>query len=275
MGAFYAERPASDPVDTAGKDAYRDGEITLYLDGPQPAERHSCGHNRDVLMSRALGASPSDLDDGGTPPPLSAVPPTDDPILRLVAKIKSGEDVEGSYAELHRRFYRSLLSSFQNKGFSSEDARDLTQDVFLRVFKSIDTFRQESRFERWLFEIAVNMWKNEIRRLRAEKRDGLEQSLDAEVEGEKTFELAASDPSALDKMIMEERQEVLHAALQELPPQMRYVCELRYIQQRKYQEIADLLRISIETVKAHLHQARKRLIEKLRPVRPKEREAKS
>lgn len=192
----------------------------------------------------------------------------DDPILRLVAKIKSGEDVEGSYAELHRKFFRPLLSFFQNKGFPSEEARDLTQEVFLRVFKSIDTFRQESRFERWLFEIAANIRKNELRWRGAEKRDGYEQSLDAVVEkddsaGLKAIELVDPRPGTLDVMQARERQELLHTALRELPPQMRHVCDLRYLGQRKYQEIADLLGISIETVKAHLHQARKRLTAKL------------
>src|SRR5690349_4010462 len=146
----------------------------------------------------------------------------DDPILRLIARIKSGEDVEGSYAELHRRFFRTLLAFFQNKGFSSEEARDLTQEVFLRVFKSIDTFRQESRFERWLFEIAANIRKNELRWRSAEKRDGYEQSLDAIVEteepaGRKAVQLVDPRPGTLDMMQAREHQERLRAALQELP----------------------------------------------------------
>ena len=64
-------------------------------------------------------------------------------------------------------------------------------------------------------------------------------------------------------MIKRERSARLRSALQELPPQMRTCCVLRYVRGLKYQEIATVMKISIETVKAHLHQARKRLIEKL------------
>lgn len=216
-------------------------------------------------MSQALGSSTGECDEG-VPTPVNPLP-EDDPILCLVRKIQEGKDVEKSSAELHRIFYRPVLSSFRRRGFSAEEARDLTQDVFLRVFKRIATFQEKSRFERWLFRIVANLWKNELRRRDAEKRDAFEQSLDetpdSDDPGGRVSEPADSKPLAPDLMQARERQELLRKALQELPPQMRRVCELRFVQQRKYQEIADLLEVSIETIKAHLHQARKRLTERL------------
>jgi len=92
--------------------------------------------------------------------------------------------VEENAEELYRRFRPGVRSFFQRKGFSPQECEDLTQDVFLRVFKSIDTFRRESRFERWLWEIKVNIYSNEIRKRRTEKRDAREQSLDAVTETE-------------------------------------------------------------------------------------------
>ncbi len=178
-----------------------------------------------------------------------------------------GIDVEESSRRLYELYYRKIIGFFRRRGFSNEDSRDLTQDVFSRVFNAIDTFRRESRFERWLFEIALNVYRNELRRRGAEKREGVEVSIDIppddkDTPGSKT-ELVSEERNALDGMVEQERRAKLQAALKDLPPQMRACCELRYIRELKYHEIATVMKISIETVKAHLHQARKRLIEML------------
>lgn len=216
-------------------------------------------------MSQALGSSTGERDEGVVTP--VNPPPEDDPVLLLVRKIQQGDEGERNSEKLHKIFHRPILAFFRNRGFSEDDSQELTQIVFLRVFDGIGSFQGKARFESWLFKIASNVWKNELRRLDAEKRDGFEQSLDESPDiddpGGRKIELADSKPLASDLMQARERHELLREALQALPPQMRRVCELRYVQQRKYQEIADLLGVSIETVKAHLHQARKRLTEKL------------
>lgn len=190
-----------------------------------------------------------------------------DPTLRLIEKIKLGKDVEESSRKLFELHYRKLIGFFHRHGFSSEESRDLTQDVFYRVFKSIDTFRQESRFERWLFEIALNIYRNELRRKGAEKRDAPEVSINVATEGEDPqgpiVSPVSGDPNVLDTLIDRERRAILIAEFQKLPAQMQTCCRLRYQKGFKYQEIATEMEISIETVKAHLHQARKRLIDRL------------
>ncbi len=191
-----------------------------------------------------------------------------DPTLRLIEKIQAGIDVEESSRKLYELHYRKIIGFFRRRGFSNEDSRDLTQDVFSRVFNAIDTFRRESRFERWLFEIALNVYRNELRRKGAEKREGVEVSIDIPPDDNKDppgskMELVSEGKNALDGLVEEERRAKLQAALKDLPPQMRACCELRYIRGLKYHEIATVMKISIETVKAHLHQAGKRLKEKL------------
>lgn len=190
-----------------------------------------------------------------------------DPTPRLIENIQRGIDVEESFRKLFELHYRKVIRFFRHRGFSSEESRDLTQDVFYRVFKAIDTFRRESRFERWLFEIAVNIYRNELRRKGAEKRGAVEVSLDVSTDDQDTpgpkREPISQEKNALDSMEKRERRAALWKAFQELPAQMRRCCELRYVQGLKYQEIATVMKISIETVKAHLHQARKRLIDRL------------
>jgi len=202
--------------------------------------------------------------------PSSAVAPalTDqDPTPRLIESLQTGIDVEESSRKLIERYEKKVIGFFRRRGFSNEDSRDLTQDVFSRVFNAIDTFRRESRFERWLFEIALNVYRNKLRSLGAEKRDGVEVPIDVPLKDEgisgTKMEPISEETSALDSMIEREWRAKLLAALKELPPQMRACCELRYVQGLKYHEIATVMQISIETVKAHLHQARKRLVEKL------------
>ena len=186
----------------------------------------------------------------------------DDPI-KLIEEIQAGIGVEENSGKLFKRFRGRVVSFFRNKGFSHEESSDLTQDVFLRVFKGIASFRHESRFEKWLWEIANHVYFNEIRRRRTEKRYGFEQSLDATVEGEEGAgpgpTIVDPEPNPEEEVVRGEQLGRLRAALEELPVQMRRCCLLRYAQGLKYQEIADVMKISIETVKAHLHQARKRL----------------
>ncbi|HEY0556013.1 MAG TPA: RNA polymerase sigma factor [Thermoanaerobaculia bacterium] len=188
-----------------------------------------------------------------------------DPSLLLIGKIQKGIDVEESQRQLYNLHYRKVLNFFRHKGFPHEESRDLTQDVFSRVFKAIDTFRRDSRFERWLFEIQTNVFRNAIRGKKAEKRDAPEVSIDSSPESESAprpgLDLPSGEKTALEAMIERERRARLHAALEKLPPQMRTCCELRYVQGLKYHEIATVMKISIETVKAHLHQASKRLKE--------------
>ncbi|HYO14457.1 MAG TPA: sigma-70 family RNA polymerase sigma factor [Thermoanaerobaculia bacterium] len=190
----------------------------------------------------------------------------DDLTFRLIEQIQAGVDVDESFRRLHDLHYRRVRNHFLYKGFSPEESRDLTQDVFLRVFKGIGGFRRESRFEKWLFKIVHNLLSNEVRGRHAEKRERKETSLDAAKEDESigaAIEIPSQDPSVLDEAVEKERLQALRQALAGLPPQMRLCCELRYVKGFKYQEIAVLMKISIETVKAHLHQARKRLMDKL------------
>jgi RNA polymerase sigma-70 factor (ECF subfamily) len=218
-------------------------------------------------MSHPLGAPgggrkhPHDLPNGS----ISAL--TDqDPTLRLIRNIQTGIDVEESSRELVDLHRRKIIGFFRRRGFSDEDGRDLTQDVFSRVFKAIDTFRHESRFERWLFEIALNIYRNELRRRGADKRDAPEVPIDDKHEDDSSrtkIVLVSEEQSPLDAMMARERRTALREELEKLPLQMRRCCELRYVQGLKYHEIATVMKISIETVKAHLHQARKRLIEGL------------
>jgi RNA polymerase sigma-70 factor (ECF subfamily) len=187
----------------------------------------------------------------------------DDPSQRLVELIQAGIDPEGSFGRLFELHDRRIRSFFLRRGFSVEEARDLTQDVFLRVSRGLPKFRLESQFKTWVFEIADNVAQNELRRRGTGKRKGKEISFDTGGQGEEgepaPFEPPPQPPKALEEVLKREQTERLSRAIEDLPKKMRVCFQLRYGQGHKYEEIAVLMNVSIDTVKAHLHQAKQRL----------------
>lgn len=173
-------------------------------------------------------------------------------------------DREREFERLFERYARPVSYFFAHRGFSPEECRDLTQETFLGVYRGMNGFRHDASVETWLFTIAANVWRNEVRSRTAGKREGRELPLEelAESSGTLPADLcAAGDPLA--GLIEDERAGLLREALGELPAQMRRCLLLRLDQQLKYREIAQILRVSIETVKSQLFQARERLRHKL------------
>lgn len=160
--------------------------------------------------------------------------------------------------DLFRRYHRPVVSFFMKRGFSSEESRDLAQETFLRVYSKWDSFRGDSSAETWLFQIAANLYKNKLRSLQTQKRDAQEVSMDAEM-----VELGSRESDPLRTVLIEERSQRLRVALEDLPPQMRQAVFLRVDGDLKYREIAEVMHVSIETVKAHLYQARQHLRDRL------------
>ena len=187
-----------------------------------------------------------------------------DPVQRLVEQIQAGVKPEESFRGIFQLNHARVEAFFLRKGFPREVSQELVQETFLRVFQALPSFGHHSSFLVWLFGIMNHVYLNELRRRRSNKRDGLELSIDMPgSEGRPPQQLAAVGEDPLARSIASERSQALLAALAELPEQMRLCCILRYQESYKYQEIARLMGISIETVKAHLHQARKRLTAKL------------
>ncbi|HZF09096.1 MAG TPA: RNA polymerase sigma factor [Thermoanaerobaculia bacterium] len=185
-------------------------------------------------------------------------------ISRLVRRIREGVRREESAAALHALLHPRVERFFRRRGFSTEESRDLTQDVFLRVYTGIEGFAGQSSFETWWQAIALNVYKNEIRRRKAAKRDKVEKSIDDRDPGDDhPFDLEEVAPNPLDRLIDKERHQRVWALVETMPEQMQICFRLRYDHDYKYREIADLMKITVQTVKAHLHQARERLKKQL------------
>ena len=150
-----------------------------------------------------------------------------------------------------------------------EDCRDLTQEVFVSVHRGLKDLRNDSQFNNWLFKIARNIFANELERRGAKKREGLvvpleekDTGLERRGSGRKT-----TDPKngPMEQLLEKERRHKLNEAIQGLPMQMRRSVQLRVLKGLSYAEIAAVMGVSTNTVKAHMHQARKVLRKDLGP----------
>ncbi len=212
---------------------------------------------------------PPALVSGLTPPArrMDEPSPAGDRVRSLVQAIQAGTDYEASCEALYNLLQPRVKSFFSRRGFTADECADLTQQTWIRVFHGIGDFHHESRFERWLFEIAANTYRNELRRRHTAKRDALEEPIEElaqpqadERPGPRPSHrgLSSTAPDPLAGALGRERKARLLAAAGKLPPQMGGCLRLR-IQGLKYREIADVMQIKIDTVKAHLHHAAKRL----------------
>lgn len=167
--------------------------------------------------------------------------------------------------ELAKRYFKDVFRFFRGRGFQHQDAADLTQETFIRIFKHMGELRDEAAITAWIRRIAVNVWKNELRFRHAARRAGAEVPVDAAdakaagaIEGE-LAEKGPRAPDALAELLDSEKAAVMQRCLGDLPPRMRQCLLMHTDEGRKYREVADQLGLSIESVKSHIHQARARL----------------
>jgi RNA polymerase sigma-70 factor, ECF subfamily len=182
--------------------------------------------------------------------------PEDD--LGLVAATRGG-DVE-SFGILVRRYQDRLYPTLLRLTGCAEDARDLLQDAFLRAYEKLGHFHGESNFYTWIYRIAVNLALSDRRRRRSPVRSGgvSSEAIDPPDDPRET------EPSR--PLEEAERDALIHQALQALHPDHRAVVVMKDLDGLHYEEIAEILRVPIGTVRSRLHRARSDLRERLRSL---------
>jgi RNA polymerase sigma-70 factor (ECF subfamily) len=172
------------------------------------------------------------------------------------------------FGELFEAYYPAIVGFFGRRGFSNDYAADLALDTFMRAYQNLHTLRDRDNPRPWLFAVACNVRRNALRGSSAAKRKAHEVPFDevAEAADDRTGSLGPGpDPAAspLDTMLTRERKELLVRALDELPPRIRQAVMLRIGSDLKYREIAVIQQVSVDTIKAQMHQARNKLRELL------------
>jgi RNA polymerase sigma-70 factor (ECF subfamily) len=169
---------------------------------------------------------------------------------------------QASFQLLVERYQERIFSLARHYTRNPVDVEDLVQDTFLKAFSRLDTFQRQSSFFTWLYRIAVNTILDGIKRRGRSPVTSVE---DPEAVGT-PHPAPISGPSS--GMEREEIARVTHSVLGELPEIFRVVLVMREFEDLSYQQIADVLEISIGTVESRLFRARARFKEKLLQMHP-------
>lgn len=185
-------------------------------------------------------------------------------IEEIVLELKRGQDREHNARLLFKYYYHRACRFFRSKGLPPEDCEELAEDVFVSVYNKLDELRHETKFENWVFKIAMNVYLNDLERRRAGKRAATMVPLGGEsTDPQDVGALTAAGGDPETEVLESEKLQVVRGAVHELPPQMRSCVFLRVDDGLSYREIATVMGISVNTVSAHLHQARSLLKERL------------
>jgi RNA polymerase sigma factor (sigma-70 family) len=135
---------------------------------------------------------------------------------------------------------------------NESDARDLTQDAFIRVFRAWRSFQPGTSFLSWIYRIVTNLHRDELRRRKGRYQEQIPEDNEPQ-------EFGGARPLAIDpieEFVAGQLDEPLSKALAQLSPEQRQVVVLADIEEHSYQEIADIMGCSIGTVRSRLHRAR-------------------
>ena len=182
----------------------------------------------------------------------------------LMLALKHGD--EGAFAELMRR-HRSRIVNFVNRLIGDRDrAEDLAQEVFLRVYRHAGTYRVTARFTTWLYTIASNLGKNELRN-RARRRNVSVEDTPRELRQE-DYHLGTREDFLSPERIHElnDRQRKVRYAIGSLPEHFRMMLVLRDIEGFSYEEIASMQDLPLGTVKSRINRARLEFKKRVEPL---------
>jgi len=175
---------------------------------------------------------------------------------RLVRGLRAG--IESAYEELLTRYQQPGYGIVYRLLGDQNDACDVVQEIFLKVFRSVHSFKERSSFRTWIYRIAVNEAHNHRRWFSRHRKR--EVAIDREDGAYGAFEIAPDPgPSPFDFALDRETHLLIERALEEISPVFRTAVVLRDIEGLGYEEIADILQISLGTVKSRILRGREAL----------------
>lgn len=180
-----------------------------------------------------------------------------------MARIAKGDD--DAFEILVNRHQASVLNLIYRFIGDRVQAKDLAQEVFLRVWQAAKTYKPEAKFTTWIYRITANLCFNELKSSRRKKwLQFLRSDGDREVQTEEDFPDGSSSPE--DLLLAKERSRQITDALQSLPPNQRMALVLKRYDDLSYNEIAQILDCSVSAVESLIVRAKKTLQEKLKNI---------
>ena len=186
-------------------------------------------------------------------------PAAPDDIETLIQRCLRGD--QAAWERIVRLHWRKVFNVAYKFVGKHDEAEDLTQDIFLKIFKSLDTFDRRANFQTWLISVSRNLCIDHYRSVRKE-RETMNRDVDP-------ADLAPVSPTRSPYAALEQRDrvELLRDALGKLAPTLRTAVMLRDIQELSYQEIAEQLRLPEGTVKSRINRGRTELARQIQRLR--------
>jgi RNA polymerase sigma factor (sigma-70 family) len=163
----------------------------------------------------------------------------------LIREFKRGN--EQAFNQLVLRYQEKVYWIVRRMISDHDEANDLTQNIFIKAYHSLQSFKGNSTFYTWLYRIAVNHTLNEIRRKRIRQIFSLER--------EEPLQIASMDDHPQEQLEKSEQQMIIRQAIDRLPEKQKMVFVLRYYEELPYEEISKILKTSVGGLKANYFHA--------------------
>ncbi len=164
-----------------------------------------------------------------------------------------------SFDQIVSLYKERLYSVIYNMTFNHDDAADLTQDTFVKAFKSLSKFKRKSAFFTWLYRIGVNITLTHLKKKKARKFFSFDQVLSGDSCAKEISHIASRDNSSVKVTLLNELHEKLNEALSKLSDKHRTIVVLFEIDGLSHKEIAAIMKCTEGTVRSRLHYAKLQL----------------
>lgn len=189
---------------------------------------------------------------------------TDHREKELIQKAKQGDMT--AFEELilkHEKIVYNVALRMMNH---SEDAKDISQEVFLKAYRNIANFDERSAFSTWLYRITTNTCIDEMRKRKGKQSYSLEEELENE-DGTMQRQIADEGDTPEESLLREERKSEILQALENLSAEHKAAVVLRDVKGLSYEEISEILELSLGTVKSRISRARNQLKTEILKIR--------
>lgn len=181
---------------------------------------------------------------------------------RLIEATKEGD--EDAFAEIIERYRNPLTNYIYRMLNDYEEAVDLAQESFVRVYFAIDRYHSNYAFSTYIYRIATNLAISEIRKRKRRRLFSLTGLYQYEGDDEKEFQPPDNKPLPEDNTVNAEKREVIEKAILALPEMYRVPIVLREVQELSYEEVAAVMELGLGTTKSRISRGRRLLRERLR-----------
>lgn len=180
---------------------------------------------------------------------------------RLILKIKNND--RSAFKQLFEHYKDYVFNICYRMSNNPEEAEDVSQEVFIKIYRSINDFRGEAKLSSWIYRIAVNTC------LKKERRKKLERwiSLEFLLQDKQSYRAVCSEETPEQRLQNSEIEQIVQQAIRQLPARQKTAIVLQRYENLTYEEIARVMVISHSAVESLLHRAKQNLTKKLIPLK--------